>query len=191
MELSCIIMASGHGKRFGSDKLSYLLDGKPIAEHVFSNIPSDIFSQVIVVARKDELLDLAAKHGFTPVKNNDLSDDSAKTIALGMSLVSAKASGCMFCVCDQPYLRAETTRKLAEAFLASPDRILRLAWGEKAGNPVIFPSSTFGELATLQKDETGRNVIRRHPDLLGLIQAESEKELYDIDRPSDLEKYSS
>ncbi|MBQ3404871.1 MAG: nucleotidyltransferase family protein [Oscillospiraceae bacterium] len=191
MELSCVIMASGHGKRFGSDKLSYMLEGKPIAEHVFSNIPADVFSQVLVVARKDNLLNLAEEYGFTPVPNDDLSDDSARTIALGMAKLSPVASGCMFCVCDQPYLSPETTRRLVEAFTASPESIIRLAWGEKSGNPVIFPASTFNELKNLARDETGRHVIKRHPELLRLVQAGSERELYDIDRPSDLEKYSS
>jgi len=49
------------------------------------------------------------------------------------------------------------------------------------GNPAVFPKSVFGELEALTGDVGGGAVIRRHPEMLTLEEAETKEELIDID----------
>ena len=48
------------------------------------------------------------------------------------------------------------------------DTILALSYDGKRGNPVIFPSSLYNELISLNIDETGQKVINAHLDILKL-----------------------
>ena len=69
--------------------------------------------------------------------------------------------GCIFCPCDQPLLTRASLRKLRNAFSFEEKEILRLAYEDKQGTPILFDKKYF---------------------------AESEKELYDIDTKEDLAK---
>ena len=86
MKLGCIFLASGHAKRFGSDKLSYRLDGLPLCEHCFAAVPQGVFDRVAVVARDGRVAALAEKYGFRAVMNPDATDDISVTIRRGSTL---------------------------------------------------------------------------------------------------------
>ena len=185
VNLDCIFLASGHSKRFGQDKLRYPLDGKNLCEHCFDALPPGLFRRVCVVARSDAVLALAARHGFMPVPNDDETDDTAVTIRRGLDALPPDGDGVMFCVCDEPYLRPGSIARLRAVFMAAPNRIVRLSWHGTEGNPVIFPSSLLLELRALAPGESGRRVIESHRDLVTLVEAETARELCDIDRPDD------
>ena len=183
VSLAAVLLASGHGKRFGGDKLFYDYGGKPMVERAFLSVPDGVFTRVCAVSRSEKVLALAGEYGFVPVPNGDLTDDVAVTIRLGIGNLPEGTDGCMFLVCDQPALRRETVAALAAAFFARPDRIWALSFAGKRGNPVIFPSALFGELASLPYDTGGRAVIDRHHELLSLMEAGDGAELDDIDAP--------
>lgn len=51
---------------------------------------------------------------------------------------------------------------------------------------MIFPRSLFGELMELRGEESGKAVVRRHPELVVLVEAVSAQELRDIDTKAEL-----
>ena len=178
--IALIFMASGRSKRFGGDKLTYAIDGVPMAERCFRAVPEGLFSPVAVVTRSAAVAELAKRRGFIPVLNPATTDDTAVTIRLGLELANG-SDGCAFAVCDQPYLTADSYRKLAAAFSARPDRIVALSWRGTRGNPVLFPSALFDELRALPPGGTGRQVIQRHQSLLSTVEVADGRELQDID----------
>jgi len=186
MRLGCIIMASGHSKRFGRDKLTFELKNGTVAENTMDAIPKTVFNPVLVVTRSEAVAEMARQRGFIAVINNDVTDSMSVTIKLGLERLPGDAEGCMFCVCDQPYLRQESVLRLAEEFCAEPERIVALSKDGKRGSPVIFPKSLFSELMELEANASGRVVMDRHPQLVALVEAEDASELLDIDRPDDI-----
>ena len=188
--LSCVVLASGRGKRFQGNKLLAPFGGRPMAQTVLERLAGPDFGQVAVVTPYPQVAGLARALGFLAVDNPDGSDDVAVTIRLGLAALEGEPEGCLFSVCDQPLLRRESLERLAAAFRARPDRITALAYQGQRGNPVIFPRSLFGELAALEPHQSGGTVIARHPELLQLVQAEDPRELMDVDFPGDLEALS-
>jgi molybdenum cofactor cytidylyltransferase len=185
LKLGCIFMASGHSIRFGSDKLVYPLCGIPMICHALDSLPKGLLDTVAVVTRSDYVAKLAKSRGFFAIKNPDASNDTAITIRLGLYAMPEYIDGCMFSVCDQPYLTGESIIRLTEAFFRQPNSIVALSWRGIRGNPVIFPSSLFNELRCLPSYATGKYVIDRHRDKLVLVSAFAREELWDIDRPDD------
>ena len=91
------------------------------------------------------------------------------------------ADAYMFCVCDQPFIRPETIRRLIDEYKKGTAGIVSLSWQGEMRNPKIFSSKYRHELLSLSGDTGGRQIIAKHADDLSLIEASSEAEVKDID----------
>ena len=180
--ICAVFLASGRAKRFGSDKLLHPVEGIPMAERVFQALPPEI--PAFVVTGSAAVAALAHKRAnFTVVENSGEEDDLAQTIRLGLAALPRSAEGALFFVCDQPWLRGESVRRLLEAFWHNPGQICVLAHGDRLGNPCLFPREFFPELAALPPDAGGKTVIRAHPDRVRPVAAADGRELEDMDYP--------
>lgn len=184
-KVSAVILASGNSERFGQDKLSYVVDSKSMIEHTLGRV-SGVFSEVTVVSGNRNILALAEKYGFRAVFNGDETDDISKTIRLGMENISDDADGVSLIVSDQPYMKKQTLEKLVSAFEKNSDKIIRLYYGGRPGNPCIFPRKYFAELENLLPGQPGRAVVSNHENEIVRVYAENETELDDIDSVSDI-----
>lgn len=185
IKTAAVVMASGYGKRFGSNKLLAEINGKFMSEYIMESLKSSDSDYTVVVSRDEPVLALAEQYGLTPIYNDDAENNPAYTIRLGVSACSS-FDGCMLCVADQPYLTAGSINKLIETFSRNGDKICRLSWQGTPGNPVIFPKRFFEELLQLEPGQRGKAVMRRHPEDVLLVEAESEYELSDIDTTEDI-----
>ncbi len=190
MRLGCVLMASGHSRRFGCDKLLYPLHGKPMAAHAMDALPVGLFVCTAVVTRSPGVAALAKARDLAVVMNPDLSDDPAVTIRLGLDAMPPGLDGCLFAVCDQPGLRTQSIERMGAVFAADPQAVVILCYAGRRGNPVLFPSALFGELSALPPHMTGRQVLERHPERLFFVEAGDESELQDIDTPEDLRRFT-
>lgn len=184
--LSAVIMASGCGHRFGENKLLYPIGGMPMVENLFCIMPADLFHKIIVVSKYDEILTMSEKYGYIPVRNDDLTDDIAKTISLGIHALDYSDDGCMFFTSDQPWLTAATIHRLASEFHNEPGKIhIPLCQGQ-SGNPVIFPRRFFADLRTLPSQQGGKYVVKQYPDAVSYLAVADPLELKDVDTKADL-----
>ena len=144
------------------------MEGKTLLRRALEAVPAACFDRVVVVTQYPQGMDLAREMGFLPVENPRPDLGLSHTIALGMAHMQ-DMDGVMFQVSDQPLLR-----------------LAALAHDGVRGNPCLFPASLFPELTALEGDHGGSAVIRRHPDLLLLVEAPPQ-ELTDVDTPQALE----
>ena len=194
-----IYMAAGNSRRFGSNKLFYELDGKPMYRDLLDHLAeiknrynkSKSDSQTIditVVTRYREILDYCA---CIPDCHAVISPDSEKgisyTIKAGiMAVQEQKKTGMqdyyMFAVADQPYLKSQSVIKLIDRVLKNTGG-KRLAFslrcGDAVGNPCVFNSSLIPQLLSLEGDKGGRSVAKKHDCVY--VDIADERELMDID----------
>ena len=83
-------------------------------------------------------------------------------------------------------LRAGTVRRVVAAWQERPECIAAAAHNGNRGNPCLFPARFFPELCALEADRGGSSVIRRHENVLLLVEA-GERELFDCDTKQALE----
>ena len=175
-----ILEAAGDSKRFGSNKLLHAMDdGRPMIAPVLDAVRSIDAYRKIIVTQYDEVADLA--DGFTVVRNDRPDLGISRSMKLGIEAAGG-ADAYMFCVCDQPGLRASTLESLIEAYKKGTAGIVSLAWQGKMCNPKIFSSRYRSELMSLSGDTGGRQIIAGHKNDLLLVEAQSEDEVRDIDR---------
>ena len=207
-----IYMAAGNSRRFGSNKLFYELDGKPMYRHLLERLieikdrynklnkagkkiknaeSNNPVIDITVVTRYREILDYCSS---IPDCHAVLSPDSEKgisyTIKAGiMAVQEQKKTGMqdyyMFAVADQPYLKSQSVIKLIDRVLENKGN-MRLAFslrcGDAVGNPCVFHSSLMPQLLSLEGDKGGRSVAKKYDCVY--VDIADERELMDIDNLS-------
>lgn len=182
-KLGCVIMASGLGKRFGSNKLMADFHGKPMIQRALRATDS-LFSKRVVVTRHESVAALCREQ-HVDVVLHDLPNRN-DTVRLGLEALG-DLDACMFLPGDQPLLRRETVAMLLENWKEDPDRIVRPAYEDTEGSPVLFPSWAFPELMALPEGKGGGVVIRKHPNEVCRVSIADPFELADADTTETLE----
>ena len=182
-ETGCVIMASGLGKRFGSNKLMADFLGRPMI-HRALDATEGLFDRRVVVTRHESVAALCRERNVE-VLLHALAHCS-DTVRLGLEALG-EADCCMFLPGDQPLLRRETVAMLLERWRENPDSIIRPVYEDTEGSPVIFPGWAFDELKNLPEGRGGGVVIRNHPHAVCRVSVTNPFELADADTPETLE----
>ena len=185
LKLGCVVMAAGSAKRFGANKLTAQLRGRQLILRSLESVPPEAFEQVVVVTQYPEIMRIVKEFHFASILNDQPEEGLSRTIHLGLTALR-DCDGVLFQVSDQPLLRRESVLALTEQWRSQPEGIAALGHGGVRGNPGVFPSALFPELMALTGDRGGSTVIRRHEDLLTLMEVPAE-ELYDVDTAQALE----
>lgn len=205
-----IYMAAGNSRRFGSNKLFYELDGKPMYRHLLDCLVeikdrynnSESYNPLIditVVTRYREILDYCSS---IPDCRVVLSPDSEKgisyTIKAGIMAVQEqkkqeKSSGVsqnsaeteeyyMFAVADQPYLKSQSVIKLIDKVLENTGNE-RLVFSLRCGTAVGNPCVFHSSLIPQLlslEGDKGGRSVAKKHDCV-YVDIADESELMDID----------
>lgn len=185
-KIGCLVMAAGNASRFGDNKLAAEFEGKPLIVRTLDAVPETMFSAVTVVTQYPEIEHLAIERGFAAIRNEHPDWGISHTIRLGTEAMRG-CDAILYLVSDQPKLTRNSVRRVVEAWLADPDRIVGAAHDGKRGNPCIFPQAFFPELMQLREDHGGNTVIKKHPECLVTVEI-AKAELTDVDTPEALQK---
>ena len=179
------MLASGQGKRFGSNKLLAEIAGVPLYRRAMDTLAGAGLHRLAVCSPYPEILAAGENSGFLPLRNEHAAEGISASVRLGLSAME-DLDGVLFSVCDQPFLTTNSIICLKDTFKESANAICALSWMGQRGNPVIFPADLLGELAALTGDTGGGAVVKRHPERLVMVAADSPRELFDVDTPADL-----
>lgn len=184
-KIGCILMASGIGRRFGGNKLLASFRGKMLIERILETTKEVKFARRVVVTRSKEVAEFCEKQNIEVILHEFPNRND--TVRLGVTHL-AELDGWIFCPCDQPLLQKESVRKMVMYENLKDDTILRLAFGQEKGSPVLFGKKYREELCTLPEKSGGGYVMKKYPEKVECIFAQSELELYDIDTKEALEE---
>ena len=205
-----IYMAAGNSRRFGSNKLFYELDGKPMYRHLLDHLAeiknrynkSKSDSQTIditVVTRYREILDYCA---CIPDCHAVISPDSEKgisyTIKAGIMAVqeqkklkkssevthrtAEKEEYYMFAVADQPYLKSQSVIKLIDKVLENKGN-MKSGFSLRCGDTVGNPCVFHSSLIPQLlslEGDKGGRSVAKKYDCV-YVDIADERELTDID----------
>ena len=179
----CVIMASGLGKRFGTNKLMADFHGEPMILRALA-ATEGLFSDRVVVTRHESIASLCRERNVDVVLHN--LPNRSDTVRLGLEALG-DLDCCVFLPGDQPLLRRETVAMLLENWKENPDKIIRPVYEDTVGSPVLFPSWAFLELRSLPEGKGGSAVVRNHPHDVLQVPVADPFELADADTPETLE----
>ncbi|MCR5322580.1 MAG: EF2563 family selenium-dependent molybdenum hydroxylase system protein [Lachnospiraceae bacterium] len=187
--IGIVLLAAGEGKRYGSNKLLDVINGRRMfestvdaaAEAFMDRINIDQGSGSVIVTGYDEIAEYAQNKGFMVVRNDRPELGISESLKLGLLKLGGVPHSILFAVCDQPGLTADSFRRLIDGYAASEMGLACMGQGlNLLGNPCIFSKKYFDELMNLTGDKGGKRIIMAHKDDLKVIYA-SDLELADID----------
>ena len=181
MNLAAIVLAAGQARRFGSDKLSALLDGEPLLFHAIRAARAAPVSRVIVVARPG--LETGEWQGNPQVQVIRLASPAlSASLKAGIAAVG-DADGAFIFLGDMPAVphgeAARLAALLGAAFAALPTH------GDRPGHPVLLSSRAFSKIAGLTGDQGAGRLLRSRKDVM-FDDCPDPAIHVDVDRPEDL-----
>jgi molybdenum cofactor cytidylyltransferase len=200
--VSAVILAAGAAKRFGRPKqLERLpLEGNPtmIEVAVKTALQTGVYEVIVVTGNRagevqavlHPLLENAPKK-VKLVVNERWQEGQGFSVAAGIQALNPTASAAVFMLSDQPRVKPATVQALIDAFDQWSDdesAIIFPTYQGKRGNPALFGRPFFSELARLQGDAGGREIVKANPSAVTTIEVDDPAILEDIDTVEDLQR---
>jgi guanine deaminase len=185
MKIALVLTAAGSSKRFGSDKLAYPIDGKPMLLHaleLYDRLRDRFVSRTVVLkAGTSDRRTAAERMEYRVAENPNPERGMASSVVIGTEqAMKSDPDGILYAVGDQPRVTEKTVNALLDTFEKDPTRIVAPVANGRRGNPVLFPKDLFGELLKLTGDVGGSQVIAKHRGRLVTVEVPA-AELYDVD----------
>ena len=186
MKIGCVVMASGQGKRFGSNKMLALVEGEPLVLRTVGSVPARF--DTVVSTRWPEVAALCREASCPCV----LHEGTLRSESVRAGLIWGMTrgwDGALFLPGDQPLVSDESFRAMTDAFAQSGRTApVRLAHRGEPASPVLFPASMFDALCRLEGTDGGSSLLRGRDDVV-LIEARA-YELWDVDTAKGLRRVS-
>ncbi len=187
LRVAAVLLAAGSSRRMnGANKLLLPVAGEPMIRRMARTLLASRVTSVTVVTGHEAERVAAALEGLPVrlVRNERHADGQMTSVRSGV-LAATAADGWLICLGDQPALTAADIDHLVEAFAqAPPGRILVPLWQGRRGNPIILPASARAEVEAGGVNFGCRNLIRRHPERVHTLEAQSAAVLADVDTPA-------
>ena len=183
-----IILASGFSRRMGKNKLLISIEGEPILQRVIREIKKSNISNIILVAREDNVIKLGIQEKVQVVKNEFAFYGQSQSIKLGLTKVDLNKNFMFFCG-DQPFIDSTNINKLIAESLKFNDNIIIPRVKNRIGSPIIFPRILKEQLEELEGDVGGKEVIKANKNKVKYIDIDNALFLQDIDTIDDYMKF--
>jgi xanthine/CO dehydrogenase XdhC/CoxF family maturation factor/molybdopterin-guanine dinucleotide biosynthesis protein A len=191
-----LILAAGAGTRFtGGNKLSAVLEGKPVLRHVVDNALATRLDPVIVVlgcAAEEGLKALAGvKDARLRVVFNPLWEGGqASSLEVGLREVPHNAPGAVKLLGDMPLVKPWLIERVLSEFELSGKLVFPVyegADGPEGGYPLAIPRGLFGEIKSLARDDADEAAAREHWSEAVRVPLTDGRTQTDIDTAADLD----
>lgn len=183
-----IILASGFSRRMGKNKLLMNIGEEVILQKVIREIKKSDISNIILVAREDNVIEIGIREEIQVIKNESATYGQSQSIKVGLTKVNASQNFMFFCG-DQPFIDSSSINKLITASIRLKDNIIIPRVKGKTGSPVIFPKFLKDELEALKGDVGGREVIKSNNSKVIYVDINNDLFLQDIDTMDDYKKF--
>lgn len=195
MKVSLIYMASGFGKRYGTNKLITEFQGEPLYLHGLLSLQKakklleedKIHCELMLISQYERVLSGAFERvpEAERIFNEDSDQGITASLKLGTEVSKKDTDAFLYFVADQPCMKGETIAEFVRSFLKSGKGIGCVCAGGHRGSPNIFRRRYKKELLSLEGDQGGRQIMEKYPEDIWMMEVD-ERELRDIDQPSDL-----
>jgi CTP:molybdopterin cytidylyltransferase MocA len=197
-----VILAAGESHRFGGDKLTASLAGRPLIGWTLSTLQiaqaAGNLAGIVVVVRSEDaglrrLLDPPVEAVVLPA---NVTSSLAHSLRAGLEALRVPSrqpvSAALICLADQPGVTPATIAALVYAWQSGTAPVVRPRYAERPdepGHPLIL-DRTVWPLADAAAGDAGLGpILRQQPELMQYVDLPGANP--DIDQPADLAAFRS
>lgn len=190
MNIVGILLAGGHSRRFGSNKLLHTLpDGQPIALTAAHNLLAALPRSVAVVRPENQALsETLGKAGMQVALCTEAEQEMGDSLAVAVRFAASiyQADGFVIALADMPFIAPQTVNAIAGALAAGAHIAIPVHEGRR-GHPVGFSAEFREALQGIRGDEGARSIVKQHQASVVEVEVDDAGILRDIDHPADLQ----
>ena len=180
--VAAAVLASGFAKRFGADKLSIMLGGKPL--YTWALEATALCDYRAFVVRPEKLGKYSVPEGVSVLLNRRADKGMSEALKLAVSWTPYQASGLLIVLGDMPFIKP-VVQKLLEIFHETGAEAVAAGLDGKPLTPAVFSRRVFQRLLNLRGDVGARGVLSEIRPVLVDVE---EWMLLDIDKVEDLKE---
>ncbi|WP_353573106.1 nucleotidyltransferase family protein [Candidatus Albibeggiatoa sp. nov. BB20] len=188
MNIVGILLAAGHGTRFGGDKLLHPLPNGEVIGLASARKLIPVFENNIAIVRESDtqLCEQLTQLDFQIITQTKLAG-MGDNLALGVAACQ-DADGWVIALGDMPWVQVDTLHLIRRslengAFITAP------SFNGQRGHPVGFNQCFRKQLTTLHGDSGARSLLKNHAEQLQLLPVNDAGILRDVDRKKDLTNF--
>ena len=189
--IGALLLAAGQSRRMGGpNKLLAELDGVPMVAHVARRLLASRARPIIaVLGNQAEAVDAAlGKLPVERVHNPEFAGGLSTSLKRGITALPPDLDGVIVCLGDMPLISGRHLDRLIAAFNPLEGRAIVVPTRRgKRGNPVLWSSRFFPEMAALAGDVGAKHLIGEHAELVAEVEMDDDAVLVDIDTPEALD----
>lgn len=184
--VASIILAAGGGTRFGEAKQLLDWEGQSLIAHTADTAWMAGLEPVIAVvgAAADAVAPVLASRPVQVVRNYRWEEGLSSSLFTGIAALPTETDAAIFMSVDQPLITPRLLQRFIERRHESGRGIIVPQTPDgQPGNPVLFASRYFPELARLTGDVGGRVLLERYADDIAYLPVDDPYTLMDVDTP--------
>ncbi|HEX5319987.1 MAG TPA: molybdopterin-binding/glycosyltransferase family 2 protein [Stellaceae bacterium] len=191
--IAALLLAAGKSSRMGgSNKMLAEIEGRAMVARVAQRILSSHARPVVAVLGNmaGEVDAALGKLPVARVVNPDFAEGLSTSLKRGLAALPADIDGALVCLGDMPQITGRDLDRLIGAFNPIEGRaiVMPVRHG-KRGNPILWASRFFPEMAALSGDVGARHLIGEHAELVAEVEMDTDAVLIDIDTPDALAEF--
>ncbi len=183
-----VILAAGGSSRLGEPKQLIEWRDHPLIWHAVRAAEGLDSVTAVIGEQARELRRALKKEPVNIVENVDWEVGQSSSVRIGLEAVAEGAEAVVFLLADMPFVGSELVSAVVQRYRQTLAPLVATWAGGRRANPVLFDRVTFSDLRTLEGDQGGRAIFRRHER--EFVEWD-DKVLLDVDTPEDLERLRS
>jgi len=188
-----VFLAAGRGRRFGSDKLLYEIEGLPLVQHSLNACLGSNLSKIYAVLDpgSDSVSEIVRQSPddlgkIAIVWNPHAERGMMSSVKSGLRSVDTRMQGAMIVLADMPFVTTELINLLVSRFEDTNGIVIPECAGVSY-HPRVVPRRLFGEFLRLGDGDKGSKVIDRHRKEIVSLETGDRRTFLDIDTVEDLD----
>jgi molybdenum cofactor cytidylyltransferase len=181
-----LVLAAGSSTRMGENKLLLRLGEESVLRRAVRRASEAGLDPVLVVLGHDadrareELAGLSCRS----VVNPGWSLGKSTSVRAGVAAVPPEAVAAIVILADMPLVTAGMLSELVRTYRRGATRLVASRYGDVHAPPVLYDRTLFGELAAMEGDGCGKQIVKRHGAEAAIL-SWPPAVLADLDVPSD------
>lgn len=189
--ITAIILAAGHSKRFGRNKLLEPINGKPMIRWTVETALKSIVEKVIVVLgfEAEKINEVIKDLSCETIINREYELGMSTSVKCGVKKVMDESEAVLIIPGDCPFINEKTLNKVIEKYRETKAPIIIATCNGRRGHPILISKGIYHEVMNISEEKMGlKEIIKRHESEILYVETVDYGVIIDIDTPEELEK---
>ncbi|MGW8318104.1 MAG: selenium cofactor biosynthesis protein YqeC [Candidatus Promineifilaceae bacterium] len=190
--VTAVVLAAGQSTRMGTTKQLLPWGQTTVLGQTLANLQASAIDDVLVVCGHErESIEAVAKEMAVNIVYNPhfAESEMLSSLQTALRLAAENSAAVLVVLADQPMVEPQTIDLLLEAFWQGKGKLIAPVYQGQRGNPVLIDRSYFPEVLLLTADFAPREILRRHPEALFLVEVGTDSVLRDLDGPEEYDRW--